>query len=103
MAEIEEKLSALPTDGSGGEEAEEEGRRLQETADDLRAVMTELTHNCEGLRDTIKHNNSLKEALKWVGRGARGRVVGVGGAGGGRCRVCACSQNGRAPHCIGLG
>eukprot|EP00198_Chlamydomonas_reinhardtii_P005980 XP_001695316.1 predicted protein [Chlamydomonas reinhardtii] len=77
--EIEEKLAALPTDGSGGEEAEEEGRRLQETADDLRAVMTELTHNCEGLRDTIKHNNSLKEALS-PGLAASGQGASVVGA-----------------------
>ncbi|KXZ44884.1 hypothetical protein GPECTOR_61g837 [Gonium pectorale] len=64
MAELEEKLAALPTDGSGGEAAEEEGRKLQATVDDLRSVMGELQHNCEGLRDTIKHNNSLKEALR---------------------------------------
>ncbi|GFR51027.1 hypothetical protein Agub_g13354 [Astrephomene gubernaculifera] len=64
VAETEEKLAALPTDGSGGEAAEEEGRQLQATSDDLRGVLTELQGNCEGLKETIANNNSIKETLK---------------------------------------
>ncbi|KAG2430228.1 hypothetical protein HXX76_010326 [Chlamydomonas incerta] len=96
VAEIEDKLTALPTDGSGGEEAEEEGRRLQETADDLRAVMTELTHNCEGLRDTIKHNNSLKEALKQAFIKANGGAAALAGAAGGSSGSFAAPTNSAA-------
>ncbi|KAG2447739.1 hypothetical protein HYH02_007199 [Chlamydomonas schloesseri] len=96
VGEIEEKLAALPTDGSGGEEAEEEGRRLQGTADDLRGVMTELTHNCEGLRDTIKHNNSLKEALKQAFIKANGGAAALAGAGGGSSTSFAAPTNAAA-------
>ncbi|KAG2492384.1 hypothetical protein HYH03_009332 [Edaphochlamys debaryana] len=80
VAETEAKLSALPTDGSGGEAAEEEGRKLQKTADDLRDVMTELQLNCEGLKETIAQNHSLKQALKAAFLKATGAAPGASGA-----------------------
>ncbi|EFJ40332.1 hypothetical protein VOLCADRAFT_108214 [Volvox carteri f. nagariensis] len=64
VAETEEKLCALPTDGSGGEAADEEGRRLQAVSDDLRSVIGELHWNINGLKETIANDNSLKEALR---------------------------------------
>ncbi|GIL92258.1 hypothetical protein Vretifemale_19804 [Volvox reticuliferus] len=64
VAEIEEKLAALPTDGSGGEAAEEEGCRLQAISDDLRGVIGELHWNITGLQEAIANKNSIKESVK---------------------------------------
>ncbi|PNH10225.1 NASP-related protein sim3 [Tetrabaena socialis] len=89
VAEIEGKLSALPADGSGGEAAEEEGAALQATADDLRAVMDELRHNCQGLRETIGADDEFVGGLKGklaafylqAGAGADAAGPSAGGAG----------------------
>ncbi|GIM15733.1 hypothetical protein Vretimale_18468 [Volvox reticuliferus] len=66
VAEIEEKLAALPTDGSGGEAAEEEGCRLQAISDDLRGVIGELHWNITGLQEAIANKNSIKESVNWL-------------------------------------
>ncbi|GLC71217.1 hypothetical protein PLESTF_001091200 [Pleodorina starrii] len=79
VAETEEQLTALPADGSGGEAAEEEGRRLQAVSDDLRGVMSELHWNVEGLKETIANNNSLKEALKQAFLKANAEGAATGG------------------------
>lgn len=75
VAETEEKLAALPTDGSGGDTAEEQGQKLQKVSDDLQGVISELQSNVEGLEETIANNKSMKETLKWVAEvGNKGEV-----------------------------
>ncbi|GLI61521.1 hypothetical protein VaNZ11_003895, partial [Volvox africanus] len=63
VADIDDKLASLPTDGSGSEAAEEEGCKLQAAADDLRGVIGELHWNITGLKETIANNNSIKESV----------------------------------------
>ncbi|GIM15734.1 hypothetical protein Vretimale_18468 [Volvox reticuliferus] len=83
VAEIEEKLAALPTDGSGGEAAEEEGCRLQAISDDLRGVIGELHWNITGLQEAIANKNSIKESVKcgrmggwwWAGQEHRATIT----------------------------
>ncbi|GIL54467.1 hypothetical protein Vafri_9995 [Volvox africanus] len=77
VVEIDEKLASLPTDGSGGEAAEQEGCRLQAVSDDLRGVIGELHWNITGLKETIANNNSIKESLMQALLKAGGRTDAV--------------------------